>query len=166
MGCLPLAIEQAGAYVSDVQIQLGEYLPLYEKNRRKLLKRPTIGDIYNSRRQTVFTTWEVSFSKLEEQDGAAAKMLFLLAFFHHENVWEGLFDLALSDDTGSINIQSRAHFRWLTELFADKLALRSAFGRIMSFSLAKRGMSPPPGNIVLHPLVHAWGRDRLTSSEK
>jgi hypothetical protein len=56
LGCLPLAIEQAGAYISDVQIPLSEYLPLFEKHRRELLKRPIIGDIYNSRRQTVFTT--------------------------------------------------------------------------------------------------------------
>jgi tetratricopeptide (TPR) repeat protein len=166
LGYLPLAIEQAGAYISDVQMQLDEYLPLYEKHRRELLKRAVTGDIYNPRRQTAFTTWEVSYEMLEKQDPAAAEMMLLIAFLHHETAWEGLFELALAHDTDDGTAEQSKDFEWLTKLYADRLAFRSAFGRIMSFSLAKRAPAPPQGRIVLHPLVHAWGRDRLSPSKK
>lgn len=142
-------------------MQLGEYLPLYEQQRRDLLGHPTTGDIHNNRRVTVLTTWEVSFGRLQFQDPAAAEMMLLLAFFHHEFVWEGLFDLALSYDADGTPTKQPEDFEWLPKLHANKLAFKSAFGRIMSFSLAKRGVPPPNGSLLLHPLVHAWGRDRL-----
>ena len=166
LGYLPLAIEQAGAYISDVQIRLDEYLPLYKQHRRDLLQRASLGDIYNYRRQTVYTTWEVSYRMLEIQDNAAAEMLLLLTYFHHETIWEGIFELAIGKDGQNAGPEYPADMSWLVQLYTNRFAFSSAIGRIMSFSLAKRGLAPPPGVIRLHPLVHCWGRDRLSASKR
>ena len=166
LGYLPLAIEQAGAYISDVQIRLDDYLPLYERHRRDLLQRASLGDIYNYRKQTVYTTWEVSYRMLEIQDNAAAEMLALLTFFHHETTWEGIFDLAIGREEENSGIEHPSDMSWLVELCTNRFAFSSAIGKIMSFSLAKRGLPPPPGVIRLHPLVHSWGRDRLSASKR
>ncbi|KAH0557138.1 hypothetical protein GP486_005072 [Trichoglossum hirsutum] len=162
LGYLPLALEQAGAYISDVQLRLGEYLPLFEKYRRNLLNYVTTCDMYTVRKETVFTTWELSFKILERHDTCTAELMLLLAFLHHETPWEGLFLLG-SPTNSNLTFQSD-EFCWLAELCADEFRFKSAFGKIVAVSLAKRG--PLPGSLYLHPLVHAWGRDRLAPQER
>lgn len=163
LGYLPLAIEQAGAYISDAQIRLDEYLPLYKRYHRDLLQRLPLCDICNNRQETVYTTWEVSYRTLELQDDGTARLLLLLTFLHRESAWEGLFHLAIGQtrEVGSVDLP--VDLLWLVDLYKNKFAFSSAIGRIMSFSLAKRGVPPPPGTIKFHPLVHSWGRDRLSS---
>jgi tetratricopeptide (TPR) repeat protein len=164
LGYLPLALEQAGAYISDVQLQLGEYLPLFEKYRRDLLKYETTCDICTARKETVFTTWELSFESLERHDACAAELMLLLAFLHHESPWEGLFRLGSSTNSTKTSRSDADDFRWLAKLCTDEFQFKNAFGKIVSVSLAKRG--PLPGSLYLHPLVHAWGRDRLTPQKR
>lgn len=165
LGYLPLALEQAGAFISDIQLQLDEYLPLFEEHRRDLLGRVNAGDICTTRRVTVLTTWELSFKSLERQDHAAAQLMTLLAFLHHETPWEGLFLLAGQGQACQLSPFTVAgDFKWLTDLCADRLRFKNSVGKILSVSLARRG--PLPGSLYLHPLVHAWSRDRLNADEQ
>ncbi|KAH0563532.1 hypothetical protein GP486_001902 [Trichoglossum hirsutum] len=163
LGYLPLALDQAGAYVSDVELPFGEYIPLFEENRPKLLRYEPTSGWCTPRGETVLTTWEISFKGIESYDGHAAELMLLLAFMHHETCWEGLFHLAYPKGLVTSE-QEESDFHWLPELCADKYRFKNAFGKILSVSLVQRGTLP--GSLYLHPLVHAWGRDRLPPSKR
>jgi serine/threonine protein kinase len=63
---LPLALDQAGAYIEETECSLSDYLALYTRRRLALLKRKTsIGSDYP---HTVASTWTLSFSKIEQAD--------------------------------------------------------------------------------------------------
>ena len=110
----------------------------------------------------MYTTWEVSYRTLEHQDDGTARLLLLLTFFHRESSWEGLFHLAMGPKGEVTSVGLPVDMSWLVGLYRNKSAFRSAIGRIMSFSFAKRGVPPPPGTIRFHPVVHSWGSDRLS----
>jgi hypothetical protein len=55
LGCLLLALEQAGAYIETNGKTLAGYLQLYRTRQRELLNRPPATDY----RATVATTWEI-----------------------------------------------------------------------------------------------------------
>ncbi len=69
LGCLPLALEQAGAYVAARQARLEDYLAAYRHRRGKLLRRaePEMGD----HRDGVATTWVLNFEEVERASSAA-----------------------------------------------------------------------------------------------
>ncbi|KAJ5175660.1 uncharacterized protein N7482_001537 [Penicillium canariense] len=162
LGYLPLAIEQAGAYISDVQISLDDYLPLYEKARSQLLN-PATSLVNLAPKKAVFATWEASFARIQSHNDAAAELLLLMSFLHHSSIWEGLF-LGFPGKGRPIAPSSAPDFAWLSQLCQDSLKLKHAVGNIISVSLAKRG--PLSGSIYLHPLVHTWGRERLSPERR
>jgi hypothetical protein len=72
LGDLPLALEQAGAYIDECRCSISHYLELFRTMRRELLKKGKPSQDY---RKTVATTWEISFQKLQEEAPAAAALL-------------------------------------------------------------------------------------------
>jgi hypothetical protein len=75
LGGLPLALEQAGAYIQATGITLAEYLDLFRERRADLLRRgrPSGHDL------TVAATFALAFSRLEPDAPTAAELLRLLA---------------------------------------------------------------------------------------
>jgi hypothetical protein len=73
LGQLPLALEQAGAYLNHHQIAVSGYLESFRRRRLDLLERfgPEQGEYH----ATVATTWEISFQKVEQVSPAAAEAL-------------------------------------------------------------------------------------------
>ena len=63
LGHLPLALEQAGAYIEQTGTSLSKYLELFGEQPRELLRhgKPSTG--YED---TVATTWEISFQQVRE----------------------------------------------------------------------------------------------------
>lgn len=87
LGYLPLAIDQAGAYIATREITLLTYLELYEGNFRRIFgERPH--PLWSYRDQTVFTTWEISFQAIGEKNQESAELLLLCSFLHNEDIWE------------------------------------------------------------------------------
>ena len=76
LGGLPLALEQAAAYVQATGNSLAGYLASFRQRRADLLARgePT------GYPQTVATTWRLAFEDLEQAAPGAAGLLRLLAF--------------------------------------------------------------------------------------
>ena len=86
MGGLPLALVQAGAYISATGCGLAGYLDRYEKQRAKLLGQR---DEFNlDYPESVATTWSLSFEKVEQASPAAADVLRLCAFLDGEAIPE------------------------------------------------------------------------------
>ena len=90
LGYLPLALEQAAAYLAQTRmIRIAEYLKRFDKQQiafteKAQSKRPLKGDY----EKTVATTWEISFEKLPE---SAREALLALAFLNPENIPLELF---------------------------------------------------------------------------
>jgi len=78
LGCLPLALEQAGAYIEASKCTMLHYVELFEQRQRDLLQR---GELSTEYPDTVAMTWSISFQKVESKNPSAAELLRLCAFF-------------------------------------------------------------------------------------
>jgi hypothetical protein len=91
LGNLPLAIVQAGAYIRvHPGITLKKYCALYNKSAESLYAQRPPPAVWDYRNDTVFTTWEVSFDAIKEQDAQAAHLLLLCGFLAKDDIWEPL----------------------------------------------------------------------------
>lgn len=70
---LPLALDQAGAYIEETGCSLSEYLELYGQHRLALLKRRS--SVSADYPHTVASTWALSFEQVEQTNPAAAELL-------------------------------------------------------------------------------------------
>ena len=77
LGDLPLALEQAAAYVEQTGRSLLGYLELFRERRQEVLARVEPPADYPA---TVATTWELAFQEVEEASPVAADLLRLMAF--------------------------------------------------------------------------------------
>lgn len=77
LGGLPLALDQAGAYIEKTSCGLAGYQRLYQMRQRELLQHRGINDDYPD---SVATTWSLSFEKVKQRNPAAADLLRFCAF--------------------------------------------------------------------------------------
>ena len=83
LGYLPLAIEQAAAYIRMSQDILG-YLKVYEKNQAAVLSwMPDCNRSYNF---TVGTTWRLALTRLKSEFPSAISLISLLAFLNPDEI--------------------------------------------------------------------------------
>lgn len=126
LGGLPLALDQAGAYIEENQCCLAEYLSLYRKRAMDLLKRRGhMSPLFYP--HTVATTWNPSFAHLEQSHPGAADLLRLCAFLSPDSISESLL-LA-----GCARLEPV-----LSSLATDPLAWNEAIGALRGHSLIRR----------------------------
>jgi hypothetical protein len=100
LGLLPLAISQAGAFISRRQISFQRYLSILGEG----LKASTAGAPvwqWGQQAGSVLTTWEISFASLPHP---AKELLLLCGFLSNEDIPEELF-----------NLDSEVRFDWMEE---------------------------------------------------
>ncbi|TFK31208.1 P-loop containing nucleoside triphosphate hydrolase protein [Crucibulum laeve] len=97
--CLPLAVDQAGAFITSGLCNIYEFLELYSEKRKELMDHPSFRGA-SKYEQTVYGTWELSYKKIESKakdqanlrDAQTAILIHqIMAFFHHENIMEDIF---------------------------------------------------------------------------
>jgi tetratricopeptide (TPR) repeat protein len=78
LGGLPLALDQAGAYIEETACGLADYKNRYRTRSRELLRirRGIVAD----HPQSVATTWSLSFEQAAQRNPVAADLLCLCAF--------------------------------------------------------------------------------------
>jgi hypothetical protein len=98
LGFLPLAIEQAGAFIREVSKDIFKFLPSYRKDRQKYHQRIPRGNW--KYKKSVGTAWRLSFEQVEQSNAAAARLLRLLSFLN--------LDVILTDflEVGSEGLKS------------------------------------------------------------
>ena len=86
---LPLALEQAGAFLAHHDLTIGEYLEDFQAVKLDLfdLQEPEEGNY----EETVATTWEISFHKIGQASGAAVEALEACAFLAPDRIPLELF---------------------------------------------------------------------------
>ena len=151
LGGLPLALEQAAAYVQASGESLAGYLALFRQRRPELLGRgePT------GYPETVATTWRVAFEDLQQAAPGAAGLLRLLAFCAPEAV---PLRLLLQPRPGLSGRLGEEVAPVLGPLLEDELAAGDAIAALRRYSL----ISPPAdGSVSVHRLVQAVTADQM-----
>jgi hypothetical protein len=150
-GGLPLALEQAAAYVEVTGGTLAGYLASFLQRRPEMLGRgePT------GYGQTVATTWGLAFEDLQQAAPGAAGLLRLLAFCAPEAV---PLRLLLQPRLGLTEQLGKEVAPVLGPLLKDELAPGDAIAALRRYSL----ISPPAdGSVSVHRLVQAVTADQM-----
>ncbi len=117
---LPLALQQAIAYIKVQKIKIENYVDCYKEESKKLLNfnfRDYTNDPYL---KTTYTTWQVTLRKIQEvpQVGnIAVEILESMSFLASEELYEGTF----------------------TDYYNDIDTLRLALGLLRSYSMTSEG---------------------------
>ncbi|MBO0790906.1 MAG: tetratricopeptide repeat protein, partial [Ktedonobacteraceae bacterium] len=142
---LPLAVDQAGAYIEETGCRVAEYLERYRLQRKHILARRGIGGAHPA---SVSTTLRLSVERIARQHPAAGDLLHLCAFLHPEAIPEELFQ------------EGAAHLGpTLSSLVADPYQFDLAMATLRSASLVTR--SPEAKTLSLHRLVQAVLQDQM-----
>ena len=154
LGGLPLALEQAAAYMRATGTGLARYLPLLRARQADLLAR---GEAAGHREHTA-ATLGLAVSRLGADAPAAAGLLRLLAFLAPEPVPLGLL-LAGRRAGKRAAAKTAAAIR---PLLGDPVAAGDAVAALRRYSLAA-----PAGDglVQVHRLVQAVTRAQLTARE-
>lgn len=133
LGGLPLALEQAGAYLDETKIDLVSYLQTYQQSRLRLLgdNKP---DPYD---KTVATTWLISFSNVEQKNPVSAGLLRLCAFLAPDAIPEAI----------------------LASVVDDSYLFNQACAALLAYSLIARNIHEH--TFTIHRLVQAILRENL-----
>lgn len=145
LGCLPLALEQAGAYIESTGCSIDDYIEFFKQNHKALLARESANADYPD---SVATTWEISFRELGE---TAADLLNLCAFLAPDNI--PLEMLA----AGAAKLPNS-----LASVVSNKMTLRECIAELLGFSLVESTADA----ISVHRIVQAVVRDRLDSDRR
>jgi tetratricopeptide (TPR) repeat protein len=146
LGGIPLAIDQAAAYIQQIQCGLTRYLELYQQHRADLLKwKRRVPSDYP---YTVAATWGLAIEQVEQRNPAAAELLRLCAFLDPDAIPEDLLQ-AGSSELGPI----------LQPLVEDDFLFNAAIDVLRSFSLIRRLVER--NCLALHRLVQVVIKDRL-----
>jgi len=146
LGGLPLALEQAGAYIEETACGVLGYRQRYETHHSKLLKRRS--HLNTEYPESVATTWLFSFRQVERTHSAAAELLSLCAFLDSDNIPEEMIT------SGAPYLGS-----CLGPVAADPLKLDAAIDILRRFSLLHR--NPADTTLSIHRLVQAVLKDRM-----
>jgi tetratricopeptide (TPR) repeat protein len=188
LGCIPLAVDHAGAYIQAGNCDINEYLRQFSLHRQTLMSDDAVFKGESNYNQTVYGTWDLSFKEIGRRAGgqstinaqaahAAILILQLCAFYHHSNISKAIFRSAAEQSrkhaaSGKVDDKLPQAFPLLDHTL---LALDSdghwddfIFGKgiavLLSFSLIKRGQSSEM--LSLHPLVHCWSREHMSESDQ
>jgi tetratricopeptide (TPR) repeat protein len=147
LGCLPLALEQAAAYVEETQTSLESYRQLLAADHPGLLAagRP---QWYG---ETVATTWAVSIATACQEQPQARAVLAILAYLAPDDIPRDL----LNQHSGVLDDPLRA-------VTADRVTYDLLLASLIGFSL----IAADPKRISVHRLVQLTIRNQLTPAER
>ena len=144
---LPLALEQAAAYIERNRISPGRYAAQFREHPVRLLdaSQPT------NYSRTIGATWSISIARIEEQQPTAVALLRLCAFLGPESVPRQL-------------LASRPQLlpEPLAGLLADEFRYDAAVGMLASYSMVRA----VPGTLGMHRLVQLVVRLNAPEGER
>ena len=185
--CIPLAIDQAGAFIAFGDTDIRDYLKEYSRYRQKLLSYPAFkgASRYN---KSVYQTWELSYKEIQQRaksddsqraEAASSAMLLLamFSFFHFDGISEEIFSYAAiqehekngdNEQISALPLASSVIDHTLLQLDEagkwDNFIFKEGLQVLFAFSLIQLGSLK--GVYAVHPLIHVWGRDRMSSQDR
>lgn len=143
---LPLALDQAGAYIEETRCGLHQYLSLYGTRRKELLLRR--GRFPVDHPDSVAATWSLSFQQVEQESPVAADLLHLLAFLNPEAIPEEIITL------GAVELGPA-----LGAVASDPIQFDKIIELLLRYSLIRR--TPEVRSLSIHRLVQAVLKDGM-----
>jgi tetratricopeptide (TPR) repeat protein len=140
LGGLPLALATAGAFLQRRPWSFERYLEEYEAKWNIDPRRPIKLQEYHER--TLWTTWNISYDRLEMDDLEAAKMLRLLAYFGNQSLWYEYFCAGLTDNSP------------LHEVIGDETSFHGVMEVLSEYSFLE--FHPNLRTWSMHTCVHDW----------
>jgi len=147
LGDLPLALEQASAYIETTGISVSDYLILFSQHHQELLRRGSGPEESVS----VASTWELSFAKIFELSPQSIELMNLCAFLAPENISKKL----LSDGV-------KYYDEPLKSALSNPLSFNDAIAVLRSYSL----VNASGDSLTFHKLVQSVIRDGLAEEER
>ena len=181
LGYIPLAIDQAGAYMQACDCGPEDYLDLYHNECRDLMMSSLFRGASNYGKCT-YGTWEISMKEIESRAAKnsdpgcfAAQSAVIIhkyfAFLHHDGISEEIFKCAAEnyikrdiENEKSLGLPLVIDFLDSKTLFLNdagqwsRFQFQAGIKVLLSFSLIKSSNKM----YSIHPLVHAWSRDRIS----
>lgn len=195
LGLLPLAIDQAGAYIHMAPCPLEKYLGVFNEQKEELLRSPRFRGSDEKRHVAVYATFNISYRAIKafsdkKEDLArvkdaeiALKLLNLICFYHNEGLIGTIFSWAAVNreendrslhfplKAGEVELESliKTYRTEATQELPEVTVWRHEdFIRGIGFlhEFSLLKFDYSAEYINMHILVHDWARDRLDSNEK
>jgi tetratricopeptide (TPR) repeat protein len=151
LGGLPLALDQAGAYLEEIGMDLLSYWQIYQRHQNDLLRKR--GGLIADHPEPIATTWSLSFQRAEEKNPAAADMLRLCAYLAPDTIAEEILT------EGALHLGPR-----LAPMATDAFLLNQAIEALRAYSLVRR--DPGKKTLSIHRLVQAVLQSTLEEKEQ
>jgi tetratricopeptide (TPR) repeat protein len=150
LGDLPLAIEQAAAWLAETGTSVAAYVQELDTQLTSVL---ALGQP-EGYPQPVAATWGVSFDRLRAESPAAARLMELCAFFAPEPV---SLQLLYSDEMLKVLVP-------LDDRLKERIVLGQIIRQITRFALAR--VDPGSNSFQVHRLVQAVIQGRMTEDQR
>lgn len=157
LGGLPLALEQAGAYLLAKQAQISTYLAAYRRQRIKLLEqgRPQFGGYSKS----VASTWALNLSAIADDTPLSLDILRIAAFLHPDKIPLNLFEPRVPEDADAGSLPSE--FMESLDYFKENpLFLDEILEPLSRYSLIRRNLND--NTFSIHKLMQELIRENLS----
>jgi len=149
LGGLPLALDQAGAYIEETACGIAPYVSRYRNYQTSLLHLR--GDFGEDHPEPVATTWSLSFDHVAQINAKAAHLLAFCAFLSPDAIPEELLSISEPE-------------RNMHPIIHNSLALDEAIRVLLRFSFVKRNIS---NNVIsIHPLIQTVLKASMGDSDK
>ncbi len=154
LGFLPLALEQAGAYISAKKTSIIDYLTSYKRRNLELLDqaKPAVGDYFES----ITSTWSLNFSEIERKSPLSADLMRFTAFLSAHSIPFFLIVEGLSE-LGE-NIKNA-----LSDVRDDPVILNDALEPLTRYSLIQ--IDPDTRSYSTHGLVQEVLKSELSQDD-
>jgi hypothetical protein len=147
LGDLPLALEQAGAMLSETAMPAEEYLRLLDEHTAKIMDEGKSPDYPLS----MTAAWQMAVNALEERMPEALALLRCCAFFGPEPIPQSVLRRG-AQETGTV----------VDNVISDPMLMAKAIGEMGRYAL----VTLDGGSIKVHRLIQALLRDELTEEQQ
>ncbi|KAH8702782.1 hypothetical protein GQ44DRAFT_778457 [Phaeosphaeriaceae sp. PMI808] len=179
MAILVFAVRRAGAYIAEGYCRFDQYPARYQRQRKRQLKH--YPEQEQSRYGDVYATFEASADVLRSSNSEAGQdaldVLAVLSTLHSSELPLHVFPSAWrvqaeGAETDEMDALGRWHVSQLPGLVDgqadewDDYRLNKASALLASLSLVTRHRLDDVDGLSMHPLAHAWAKDRLGKEQQ
>jgi tetratricopeptide (TPR) repeat protein/transcriptional regulator with XRE-family HTH domain len=150
MDGLPLALDQAGAYIEATRCSLQNYLHLLQTTQLRLLDER---DAYADHPLSVSKTFTLAFERLSQKSALAADLLTVCAFLGSDAIPETFFS------EGAVYLGPT-----FEALAADPLQFNAAIKMLQAYSFVQRNTSTQ--TLTIHRLLQVVIKERMSEADQ
>lgn len=171
LGCLPLAVVQAGAFMRSRHKSPQQYKVLFEQARYDVLKfQPRLPNF----QRTVLSVWELTFRQLEEDPNNAYNVLLLFSCMEPSSITEELLHRGTAaqkrwnqqGEMHKVLAQDEDVDDLVVQLVQNEVDFDTSIEKLRSFSLVSCKKNADGLRLfTIHPLVQYCVASRIPKSE-